>query len=53
MTDLEIMEKSNSNSAKEKETLHQQHTVEQAMMAWETLNHSLIDKAKEEKSKCQ
>ena len=44
MTDLEIMEKSNSNSAQEKETIHQQDTVEQAMMAWETLNHSLMNK---------
>ena len=48
MTDSEILEKLNSGSAKEQETEHQQYTEEQAMMAWETLDDSTIDKAEEE-----
>ena len=34
-----------------KETAHQQDTEEQAMMAWETLDDSMIDKAEEENGK--
>ena len=37
MMDLEILEKLNSNSSKEKKTMHQQDTEEQAIMAWEHL----------------
>ena len=47
MTNTEFVEKLNSNSAKLKGTTHQQYTEEQAMMAWETLDNSMIDKAKE------
>ena len=48
MMDSEILEKLNSDSSKEKETMHQQDTEEQAMMAWETLDDSMIDKVEEE-----
>ena len=51
MMDSEILESLNSNSAGKKETAHQQDTEEQAMMAWETLDDSMIDKAEEENGK--
>ena len=46
--DLEILVKLNSNSSEEKETAHQQDTEEHVMMAWETLDDSMIHMAEEE-----
>ena len=48
MMESEVLEKLDSNSSAEKETLHQQDTEEQATMAWERLDDSTIDKAEEE-----
>ena len=51
MMDTEILHKLNSDSNREKGTMHQQDTEDQAMAVWETLDDSMIDNVEEENQK--
>ena len=51
MTDSEILDKLNSDSSEEKEMVYQQVTEEQVILAWETLDDSMIDNTEEENQK--
>ena len=48
MADTEILNKLNSDLSKEKETMHQRNNEEQAMMAWEMMDDSMIGNMGEE-----